>query len=99
MFEEKSKIYIGNLDYSVTENELKSFLEEKGITAKAVQVIKDKYTDRSKGFGFAELDSEEAIQKAIESLNGQELKGRGLKVSQARKPKDRFGMGRRPGQF
>ena len=90
MLEQKNKIYVGNLEYSVAEDELKKFFEDKEITTKAVEVIKDKYTGRSKGFGFVEVESEEAVQKAIESLDGQELKGRSLKISKARKPKQRF---------
>lgn len=90
MLEQKNKIYVGNLEYSVAEDELKKFFEDKGITAKAVEIIKDKYTGRSKGFGFIEVGSEEEVKKAIESLDGQELKGKGLKISKARKPKQRF---------
>lgn len=90
MIEEKSKIYVGNLEYSTTEDDIKSFFEEKGIQAKSIEVIKDKYTGRSKGFGFVEVESEETIQKAIELLDGQELKGRRLKVNKARKPRERF---------
>ena len=90
MLEQKNKIYVGNLEYSVAEDDLKKFFEDKGITTKAVEVIKDKYTGRSKGFGFVEVGSEEEVQKAIESLDSQELKGRSLKISKARKPKQRF---------
>ena len=90
MLEQKNKIYVGNLEYSVAEDELKKLFEDKGITTKAVEVIKDKYTGRSKGFGFVEVGSEEEVQKAIESLDSQELKGRSLKISKARKPKQRF---------
>ena len=90
MAEEKNKVYVGNLEYSVTEDDIKSFFEEKGIQPKEVTVIKDKYTGRSKGFGFVEVGSEEEIQKAVETLNDQDLKGRKLKVSKAKKPKERF---------
>lgn len=90
MAEDKTKVYVGNLEYSVTEDDLKSFFEEKGITPKEITVIKDKYTGRSKGFGFVEVGSEEEIQKAVETLNDQDLKGRKLKVSKARKPRERF---------
>ena len=90
MGEEKKKLYVGNLDYSVTEDDIKGFFEEKGIAPKEVTIIKDKYTGRSKGFGFVEVGSEEEIQKAVEILNDQELNGRKLKVSKARKPRQRF---------
>lgn len=87
MFEEKSKIYVGNLEFSVSEEELKSAFEDKGVRVKTVNLIKDKYTGRARGFGFVEVEAEEDIQKAIESLHGQELKGRKLVVNKARKPR------------
>ncbi len=90
MAEEKNKVYVGNLEYSVTEDDLKSFFEEKDIQTKEITVIKDKYTGRSKGFGFVEVESEEEIQKAVEALNDQDLKGRKVKVSKAKKPRERF---------
>lgn len=90
MAEEKNKVYVGNLEYSVTEDDLKSFFEEKDIQTKEITVIKDKYTGRSKGFGFVEVGSEEEIQKAVEALNDQDLKGRKVKVSKAKKPRERF---------
>ncbi len=96
--EEEKKIYIGNLDYGVTEEDLKALLDEKGIAAKEVTVIKDKYTDRSKGFGFAKFDTEEEIEKAIEALNGCELKSRAINVSKARKKTEsKFNDNRRGG--
>ena len=52
--EEQKKIYIGNLEYSVTESDVRKLLEEKGINAEDIKLITDKYTGRSKGFGFAE---------------------------------------------
>jgi len=85
----ESKIYLGNLEYSVIEDDIQKFCEEKGIQTKSVQVIKDKYTGRSKGFAFAELESDEMRDKAIEVLDGQDLKGRKLKVSQAKKQEEK----------
>ncbi len=93
--EEESKIYIGNLDYGVTEEDLKAVLTEKGFQAKEVTVIKDKYTNRSKGFGFAKFDTEEEVDKAIEALNGVELKSRSMNVSKARKKTESKFNGRR----
>ncbi len=90
MLEEKSKVYVGNLEYSVTEDEIKSLFEEKGISAKEITIIKDKYTGRSKGFGFVEVGSDEEVQKAVEALNDQDLKGRKLKISKARELKQKF---------
>ena len=81
-----SKVYVGNLDYGLDDEGLKKVFEDKGIATKSAQIIKDKYSGRSKGFGFVEVESEEAIQKAIEALDGQDLNGRKLKVSKAKKP-------------
>lgn len=97
--EQVSKLYVGNLEYSTTEDELKDHFAQKGIETKAVTLIKDKYTGRAKGFGFVEVDSEDTIQKAIEALDGQELKGRKLTVNKAKPPRERsdrggFGGGR-----
>ncbi len=99
--EQVNKLYVGNLDFNTTEDELKGYFDQKGIQSKSVTLIKDKYTGRSKGFGFVEVESEEVIQKAIESLDGQELNGRKLTVNKARPLKDRtdrpdFGNRRRP---
>lgn len=92
------KVYIGNLNYDTTKEDLQKVIEETGAMPKDVSVISDKYTGRSKGFGFAEFESEEDTQKAIEALDGKELAGRNLKVNKARprKPRnDNFGSGRR----
>lgn len=94
--QEEKKIYIGNLDYGVTESDIAGVLEEKGLTAKEITIIEDKYTGRSKGFGFAEFETPEDAQKAIDDLNGQDFKGRNLKVSRAQKMrprKERYGDG------
>ena len=87
--EEEKKIYIGNLEYTTMEGDLAKALEEKGLNAKEITVITDKYSGRSKGFGFAEFETGEEAQKAIEALNGLELKGRALKVNKAQKMKPR----------
>jgi len=60
---EVSKLYVGNLDHKITEDELKSHFEGSGIQTKSVTLIKDKYTGQAKGFGFVEVESEEVIQK------------------------------------
>lgn len=85
VMEEEKKIYIGNLEYSVTEEELKSLFEEKGLSIKEVAIVRDKYTNRSKGFGFGKFDTEEEVLKAIDTLNGYELKSRNLNISKARR--------------
>ena len=77
------KLYVGNLSYALTEPELKEAFSQAG-TVESAHIITDKFTQRSKGFGFVEMSSEEEAQKAIELWNGQELKGRSLRVNEAR---------------
>ncbi|MBN1884774.1 MAG: RNA-binding protein [Candidatus Krumholzibacteriota bacterium] len=86
------RIYVGNLAYSVSEADLRTAFEPFG-TIDDVSIVKDKYTDESKGFGFVEMSNGEEAQKAIDGLNGKELSGRTLTVNQAR-PR---GEGRRGG--
>ena len=88
--EEEKKIYIGNLDYNITEEELQKEMEERGYQIKELKIITDKYTGRSKGFGFAEFENVEDAKKAIESLDGHEIKGRKLRVNKARRQRPRF---------
>ncbi len=86
---EEKKIYIGNLEYSTSEDEVKNLLEENGISVQSVSLIKDKFSGRPKGFGFAEFSTEEDAQKAIDFLNGKEVNGRTLKASKAQKREPR----------
>jgi len=76
-------IYVGNLSYELTEEDLKQAFEVFG-EVDTVKVIKDNYTVRSKGFGFVEMPAKAEAQSAIEGLNGKDLKGRSLNVSEAR---------------
>jgi RNA recognition motif-containing protein len=80
-------IYIGNLNFNLSEDELKQAFEEYG-EVNSVKIISDKYSGRSKGFGFIEMPDDENAKKAIEELNGAEVKGRSLKVNQARERRD-----------
>lgn len=84
------KLYVGNLSYNTTEDELRSFFEQAGEVA-SVAVIMDRETGRSKGFGFVEMATEDAAQKAVESLNGKELGRRNITVAEARPPREREG--------
>jgi RNA recognition motif-containing protein len=79
----ESKLYVGNLPYTATEEELKTLFEQAG-TVTSVAVIKDRETGRSKGFAFVEMSTSEEAQKAISTLHGQMLGGRDLRVSIAR---------------
>jgi cold-inducible RNA-binding protein len=77
------KIYVGNLSYEVTEEDLQLAFEKFGQVESAT-IIKDKYSGQSKGFGFVEMPSKAEGQSAIDGLNGKELKGRTLNVNEAR---------------
>jgi RNA recognition motif-containing protein len=77
------KIYVGNMSYDITEVELKRAFEGLG-QVESVKILNDKYSGRSKGFGFVEMPSDNEAKAAIEGLNGKELKGRALKVNEAR---------------
>ncbi|MBU2629744.1 MAG: RNA-binding protein [Proteobacteria bacterium] len=79
----RMKIYVGNLSYQVTEEDLRQALEPFG-QVESVAILKDKQTGQSKGFGFVEMNSKAEGQAAIEGLEGKELKGRALKVNEAR---------------
>jgi RNA recognition motif-containing protein len=90
-------IYVGNLSYELMEDELRQAFESFG-RVKSANIIKDKYTGQSKGFGFVEMPSTEEAQSAISGLNGKELKGRPLNVNEARpRSENRGGRGSRGG--
>jgi len=78
-----AKVYVGNLPFGVTQDKLKEMFAEFGEIEEAV-VISDKYSGRSKGFGFITYKDDAAAQKAIAELNGKEIEGRALKVNEAR---------------
>ena len=80
------KLYVGNLPWSVDNNKLKELFSEFGEVTESV-VITDKFSKRSKGFGFVTFSDEASGKKAIESMNGKEIEGRELKVNEA-KPRE-----------
>lgn len=86
----KNKIYVGNLSYDTREAQLEKMFSAYGNVLSAT-IIMDKYTDRSKGFGFVEMETEEAANAAISALNGKELDNRQLRVNiaQDKKPQNR----------
>jgi len=77
------KVYVGNLPYKVDDRALKEMFSEYGEVTEAV-VISDKYSGRSKGFGFVTFANDEDAKKAIEAMNGKDMEGRELKVNEAR---------------
>jgi RNA recognition motif-containing protein len=85
-----NKLYVGGLPYSVTAEKLKEIFAAHGAVESA-RVITDKFTGRSRGFGFVEMSSAAEAQKAMEHLNGSQLEGRTLVVNEARPQEGRSG--------
>jgi len=81
-------IYVGSLPYATTEDALKALFEQFGQVTSA-KIIMDKFSGKSKGFGFVEMPSDEDAQQAIEALNGTEYEGQRLRISEARQPERR----------
>ena len=86
------KLYVGNLAYGVTDSTLQQMFAAYG-TVQSAQVIMDRDTGRSKGFGFVEMGSDQEAQAAIAGLSGKEFEGRSLTVNEARPREDRGGSG------
>ena len=82
-------IYVGNLNYGITEDELREVFEKYGEVTSA-KIISDKYSGRSKGFGFIEMSNDDEAKEAIENIDGTDVKGRNIKVNQARERNDNF---------
>ena len=87
------KLYVGNLSYEVSGSDLEQMFSQHG-TVESAQVIEDRATGRSKGFGFVEMGSADEAQAAITALNGQDHGGRALTVSEAKPREPRGGGGR-----
>jgi len=86
------KLYVGNLAYGMTDSDLQNLFGAHG-TVRSAQVIMDRDTGRSKGFGFVEMESSEQAQAAIRAMNGQDINGRALTVNEARPREERAGRG------
>ena len=86
------KLYVGNLTYNVNESDLEALFTPFG-TVQSAQIIVDRDTNRSKGFGFVEMDSDDQAQAAIQGLNGREHDGRNLTVNEAKPREARAGSG------
>jgi cold-inducible RNA-binding protein len=86
------KLYVGNLPFTATQAELDELFAQVG-TVESVNIITDKFSGESRGFGFVEMATDEEAQAAVEKLDGQDLKGRALKVNEARPLADRPNRG------
>lgn len=89
------KLYVGNLGYDVSDTDLQQLFSEHGTIVSA-QVIMDRDTNRSKGFGFVEMSSDGEAQAAVAALDGKDHSGRALKVNEAKPKENRSGGGGRP---
>ena len=87
-----SKLYVGNLPFDITEEELRNLLSAHG-PVNEITVVMDKVTGRARGFAFAEMNSNEAATAAIQGLNGKDWKGRALTVNEARPREEGAGRG------
>ncbi|MGA7950732.1 MAG: RNA-binding protein, partial [Thiobacillaceae bacterium] len=90
-----TKLYVGNLGYGVKSSDLETLFASHG-TVRSAEVITDRASGQSKGFGFVEMGSEQEAKAAISALNGKEVEGRSLTVNEAR-PKESGGGGSRGG--
>jgi hypothetical protein len=87
-----TKLYVGNLSFRTTEDALRELFAQAGAI-KSVQIMKDRDTQQSRGFGFVEMETEEDARKAIEMCDGRELDGRNLRVNEAKPMEPRSGGG------
>jgi len=94
----ESKLYVGNLSYSTTEDDLRSLFFQAGTVA-SVALIKDRDSGQSKGFAFVEMSNQAEAQKAISMFNGYNMGERELRVSLARPREERSGFGNRGGGY
>jgi RNA recognition motif-containing protein len=90
------RLYVGNLSYNTTDESLRQMFAAHG-TVNSAQIIMDRDTGRSKGFGFVEMGSDQEAQAAIQALNGQQVDGRALTVNEARPKAEGGGGGGRGG--
>ena len=86
------RLYVGNLAFQVTDADLQELFSQAG-TCDSAAVITDKFSGQSRGFGFVEMSSESEAQRAVQQFDGHELKGRAIKVNEAREREERGGFG------
>jgi RNA recognition motif-containing protein len=87
------KLFVGNLPYQANETDLQNFFAENGVPVDSVTVMRDRFTQQARGFGFVEINDDEAALKAVEVCHGKELLGRALVVNEARPMSPREGGG------
>lgn len=87
------KLYVGNLLFQATEEELGNWFKQAGVTPANVTLVQDRFTGQPRGFGFVEVNRDEDASRAIQSLHGQDFMGRKIVVNEARPPREGGGGG------
>jgi RNA recognition motif-containing protein len=94
------KLYVGNLPFQATEEQLTTLFSQTGVTAANVTLVRDRFSGQPRGFGFVEINNDEEADRAVQGLNGHDFMGRNIVVNEARPPREGgggAGGGRRPG--
>lgn len=91
------RLYVGNVPFSSTEEQLRDFFEQNGFAVDTVNLVRDRFTGQSRGFAFVELMGDADGERAIQTLNGRDFNGRKLVLNEARPPREGGGGGRGPG--
>jgi cold-inducible RNA-binding protein len=87
------KLYVGNLPFQATEEQLSSYFSQAGVTVANVTLVRDRFSGQPRGFGFVEVNSDEEAERAIQGLNGHDFMGRNIVVNEARPPAGGGGAG------
>ncbi len=91
------KLYVGNLPFQATEEQVTALFSQTGVTAANVTLVRDRFSGQPRGFGFVEVNSDEEADRAVQGLNGHDFMGRNIVVNEARPPREGGGGGGRPG--
>ena len=91
------KLYVGNLPFQATEEQLSALFTQTGVTTATVTLVRDRFSGQPRGFGFVEITNDEEAERAIQGLNGQDFMGRNIVVNEARPPREGGGPGGGPG--
>lgn len=89
------KLYVGNVPYQATEDDLQNMFTQAGVTVDNVNIVRDRFSGEPRGFAFVEIGNDEEAQRAIRSCNGKDLLGRTLVINEARPPREGGGGGGR----
>ncbi|HEV1286800.1 MAG TPA: RNA-binding protein [Bryobacteraceae bacterium] len=90
------KLFVGNLPYAANETDVQNFFSSQGVAVDTVTVMRDRFTGQARGFGFVEIQDDQAAQQAVENCHGKDLMGRTVVVNEARPMASREGGGGRP---